>query len=184
MSVAQLMADLNHRGVRLEAHGDRLRFSPRSSVTPDLAERMKAHKGELLALLRPTPTGLGTCAACGGALWELPTFDGYLNLECATCGRCFGCRPSTDEVAARFTGNQDREIDVEDDNSRVVGRVRPCAECGSLELWQSVVGTWHCSRCNPATAARRLARASERIRQEDACRALWGRDFEEAEHEA
>ncbi len=40
-------------GIRLEAHGDRLRYSPRSAVTPDLAERMTAHKAELLALLRP-----------------------------------------------------------------------------------------------------------------------------------
>ena len=39
--------------------GDRLRYSPRSAVTPDLADRMKALKGELLAMLtdddRTTP---------------------------------------------------------------------------------------------------------------------------------
>ena len=48
MSAAQLMTDLTRLGIHVEAHGDRLRYSPRSAVTPDLADRMKAHKGELL----------------------------------------------------------------------------------------------------------------------------------------
>jgi hypothetical protein len=46
------MADLAQLGISLRANGDRLGYSPRSAVTPDLTERMKAHKGELLALLR------------------------------------------------------------------------------------------------------------------------------------
>ena len=55
VSAAQLMTDLARLGIRIEAHGDRLRYSPRSAVTPDLADRMKAHKGELLAILRRDP---------------------------------------------------------------------------------------------------------------------------------
>ena len=51
MSVAELFADLMRLNVRLEAHGDRLRYSPRSAVTPDLADLMKTHKDELLAIL-------------------------------------------------------------------------------------------------------------------------------------
>jgi hypothetical protein len=46
------MVDLARLGIRLEAHGDRLRYSPRSAVTPDLSDRMKAHKNQLLAMLR------------------------------------------------------------------------------------------------------------------------------------
>lgn len=45
------MTDLARLGIRIEARGDRLRYSPRSAVTPDLTDRMKAHKGELLAIL-------------------------------------------------------------------------------------------------------------------------------------
>ena len=55
MSAAQLMTELTRLGIRIEAHGDRLLYSPRSAVTPDLADRMKAHKGELLAILRRDP---------------------------------------------------------------------------------------------------------------------------------
>ncbi len=46
------MADLDRLGIRLEAHGDRLGYFPRSAVTPDLARGMKARKPELLAALR------------------------------------------------------------------------------------------------------------------------------------
>lgn len=52
MTVTQLMADLTRLGIRLEAEGNRLRYWPRSAVTTDLAQRMKARKGELLAILR------------------------------------------------------------------------------------------------------------------------------------
>lgn len=49
MSAAELVADLARRGIRLEAHGERLRYYPRSALTPDLLDRLKAHKAELLA---------------------------------------------------------------------------------------------------------------------------------------
>ncbi len=42
-AVDDLLADLQQRGVRLEAHGDRLRYRPRSALTPDLAGRLKEH---------------------------------------------------------------------------------------------------------------------------------------------
>ena len=51
MTARDLLAELNQRGITIEAHGDRLRYSPRSAVTPDLAQRMKAHKAALLAIL-------------------------------------------------------------------------------------------------------------------------------------
>jgi hypothetical protein len=61
MSAAQLIiADLTRLGIRLEANGDRLRYSPRSAVTPDLANRMETHKSELLAILTADPVILET----------------------------------------------------------------------------------------------------------------------------
>ena len=52
MTATQLIADLTRMGIQLEAHGERLRYSPRSRVTPVLAQSMKKHKPELLAILR------------------------------------------------------------------------------------------------------------------------------------
>ncbi len=172
MSAAQLMNELAQRGIRIEASGDRLRYSPRSAVTPDLADRMKAHKGELLTILRSMSVDIGDCTACGEKLLEKPTFDGFLNLECPSCDRCFGCRPATAEVAARFATRSSKAIQVCDENLDVIGEVYPCVQCGGLELWQSVAGDWRCLRCDPPMAARRLAYAAERIRKRNAHRLL------------
>ncbi len=49
---AALLIELTRRGIELQAHGDRLRYRPRSVLTPELAERVRAHKAALLALLR------------------------------------------------------------------------------------------------------------------------------------
>ena len=48
---ASLLAELTKRGVRLEAHGDRLRFTPQSAVTTELKNRLRQHKPAVLALL-------------------------------------------------------------------------------------------------------------------------------------
>jgi TubC N-terminal docking domain len=165
VSAAQLLTELTQRGIRIEAHGDRLRYSPRSAVTPDLADKMKAHKGDLLTILRSKSTNLGACPACGERLWEIATFDGFLNLECPACDRCYGCRPSTDEVAARFAGRPVKAIQICDESLEAMGEVYPCNPCSGLELWQSVAGDWRCLRCDPPSAARRLAEAAERIRR-------------------
>ncbi len=171
VSVNQLISELAQRGIRIEANGDRLRYSPRSAVTLGLADRMKAHKSELLAMLRSRSTDLGSCTACGAKLLEIPTFDGFLNLECPACDRCFGCRPSTDEVAARFATRSSQTIKVCDENLDVIGEVYPCLKCGGLELWHHWLAIGAAYRCDPPTAARRLAQAAERIRRRDKRRA-------------
>lgn len=51
MNANNLLTDLTRLGILLEAQGDRLRYWPRSAVTPDLAKCMTSHKGELLAIL-------------------------------------------------------------------------------------------------------------------------------------
>jgi hypothetical protein len=50
--VEALLIDLVARGIELQANGDRLRFRPRKAVTPDLVERLKRHKAQLLAILQ------------------------------------------------------------------------------------------------------------------------------------
>ena len=75
MSAAHLMNDLDRLGIHLEAHGDRLRYSPRSAVTPELADRMKAHKLELLAILQ---WNVGTPAidlTDANAIWQAALDD-------------------------------------------------------------------------------------------------------------
>jgi hypothetical protein len=97
-AAAELLVEVSRLGIELVAHGDRLRYRPRTAVTPDLAERLRIHKGELLTILRDARAPDGTnpgmwedgmyppepCPACGGLLfWWNPLGD----------RRCVGCDP-------------------------------------------------------------------------------------------
>src|SRR6266545_4974089 len=53
MTAAALIAELRARGVELIPTGDRIRFRPASAVPPDLVERLRHHKAEVLRLLTP-----------------------------------------------------------------------------------------------------------------------------------
>jgi len=104
MSPAELLMDLGRLGIRLEADGERLRYHPRSALTPDLMVRLKAHKPALLAMLRPTPAAgpalpVATRDAtvksakpvcrCGSRTWrDVPVRGGKsVRRDCGRCGR-------------------------------------------------------------------------------------------------
>ena len=72
MSAVDLITDLARLGIRLAAHGDRLRYSPRSAVTPGLNRRMKAHKSELLAILQPETNAAIIPGRCNGIVASGP----------------------------------------------------------------------------------------------------------------
>jgi hypothetical protein len=40
----------------------------------------------------------------------------------------------------------------------------PCPKCGSLELWESMAGSWRCMICDPPVAALRLLEHVEKLR--------------------
>lgn len=108
MIVINLLAELIRLGIRLAAHGDRLRFHPRWAVTPDLADRLKAHKADLLEVLRPmagdalvadvsmdeviriaTPTPAKPVCRCGSSeSVDVPIHDGRsIRRDCGRCRR-------------------------------------------------------------------------------------------------
>ena len=72
--------------------------APQNALTPNLLERLKANKREIIRLFDK----LGPCPDCESHRIEIPTSDGYLNLECPACDRCFGCRPATAEIAEKL----------------------------------------------------------------------------------
>jgi hypothetical protein len=114
-AASDLLADLTQRGIELVAEGDRLRYRPRSAVTPELAQRLRTHKAELLAILGhaegaggddlaerarrlrhasglpPWGGGLrpGECPRCRStAFRDVPIHNGQsLRRDCAGCGR-------------------------------------------------------------------------------------------------
>ncbi len=55
-TTTELLDRLKQAGVTVEAVGDTLSCGPRSRLTPELAEAVKAHKADILARLRPPPS--------------------------------------------------------------------------------------------------------------------------------
>lgn len=73
MTVSALLDELSGLDVRLEAEGDRLRVNgPRGILTPETLDRVKRHKGELLALLR-SRLGIDSAGLGGELLREVET---------------------------------------------------------------------------------------------------------------
>ena len=53
---ATILADLQRRGVVVKTNGDRLRLdAPVGVLTPDVVDRVKHHKSQVLAILRSEP---------------------------------------------------------------------------------------------------------------------------------
>lgn len=40
-----------------------------------------------------------------------------------------------------------------------------CGKCGSLDQWQSIAGSWHCSRCDPLIKAAIIRERAARLRR-------------------
>ena len=185
MSAGELITDLDRLGIRIEAHGDRLRYSPRSAVTPDLTRRMKAHKGELLAILRgDTPD-----ASADDLLDDLARRGCLLRLDDAGRLVMDGIPPDLADAVARCEGEltrilsheaaliaeakpelqaalaDDPEADHAGNPIEVIDPPDPCPKCGTLELWQSLAGNWRCLRCDPPTKARRLRERAARLKR-------------------
>jgi len=91
MNVGTLLDELHSLGVTLEARGDRLRFRPVRAVPPDLVERLRANKDEVLAHLErqaasdKTPTTLEALSQIGAVLIRSDKFGSvWLAIDQAT----------------------------------------------------------------------------------------------------
>ena len=104
--LARLLADCDADGIRLFAasNGGLAIDAPKDALTPDRIRRLKAHKAELLALLRPpvnpstapvekeedaSVTSAKPLCRCGSAIWrDVPIHNGQsIRRDCGRCGR-------------------------------------------------------------------------------------------------
>ncbi len=104
--LAELLADCDARGIQLlpAGHGGLTIDAPQDALTPDLLDRLKAHKADVLALLRPTrdaappaPVAAQNTPAkptrpvcrCGSTTWcDVPIHGGQsVRRDCGRCGR-------------------------------------------------------------------------------------------------
>ena len=150
MTATTWIKDLAQLGIQLKADGDRLRYAPRSAVTPALAEQIKAHKGELLEILRnprtcPEMTPRETATASPAVSEQLG-------------GHAPNCNAATEHDLGP-SGPDGWPVNCVDPDE-----LTPCRECNTLELWQSLAGNWHCHNCNPPDKARQLRELAQRLK--------------------
>jgi hypothetical protein len=107
MTPAELVADLNSKGISLVANGDKLKCKGKeSALTPELLETLRVHKAELMAFLSrtactcPWPNG---AAGCGPGY---PVCSACVYAWC--CKGCGGCRQCASP------GRKVRTVDVGD----------------------------------------------------------------------
>src|SRR5215217_3476161 len=88
MSAVELLTECALHGIRLEAEGNTLRYhATEGTLTPELRERIKAHKSELLTYLNKEAANTivdrgSLCPTCGGGQWwQLPGEPWH----CRTC---------------------------------------------------------------------------------------------------
>jgi hypothetical protein len=90
VTLAELVADLNSKGISLVVNGDKLKCKGKeSALTPELLEMLRGRKAELMDLLGkmcfclppmpPADIDSPVCQHCGIACW------------CSTCGGCRWC---------------------------------------------------------------------------------------------
>jgi len=96
--LAELLADCDARGIRLHPAGDGglTIDAPRAALTPEMLARLKAHKADLLTLLRPVPdvalappTPTKPICRCGSTAWrDVKIHNGQsIRRDCGHCGR-------------------------------------------------------------------------------------------------
>ena len=72
MILPELLREIEIRGVALSSAGDRLRFRPKSRLTPELVEGLREHKAAILEALEghEVPPSSGTSARSSS--WRAP----------------------------------------------------------------------------------------------------------------
>jgi hypothetical protein len=181
-ALANLLADCDAHGIRLMPAGDGglTIDSPQDALTPGLLDRLKAHKADVLAFLRSIPDSPGIDPTDAAALWQAaldrlegdPLFPPGLmeNLRAADV------RWADSSPTGEPTPESGEPVSPDGWPADCIDpdELTPCPKCGTLELWQTAAGDlfgrtpgrWRCMKCDPPTAARRLAEAAERIRRQ------------------
>jgi len=142
MTVDDLLIECTARGIILQAQAGRLEIdAPPGGLAPDLLDRLRAAKPELLEILRTGDSGDGDTTT------PTPAESGVVS----------PATPSSDDPAGW------REF-IDAEGRTVLERIdppEPCEGCGGITRWQDAIGRLRCPDCDPARAdgARVQARA-------------------------
>jgi len=161
MSAADLIRELRSLGITVWVAEGRVGIAPAKLMTPELRDRVRAGRDELVAQLeadkaasweqkfRQTavlhgellePTVSTTCYACNGSEWW--RLKGSSHWVCKTCHEP---DPPANEIEVR-----DRLRARDEQHARRIlanSPAVPCANCGGRDR-RRVGAAWACARCN------------------------------------
>ena len=121
MTAADLLADLQARGIILEVHGDRLRYRPADRVTEaDLAALRHLKAGVIELLTGPgnhgsdPPAPTVACLACNTLAWTWTPDWPEPSTGCWLCATCTSRpSPSLRELVAQLSATDRARLDAE-----------------------------------------------------------------------
>lgn len=123
MNAFQIVDRLERCGITLQARDGKLRFFPPTQLTPDLLGQLKAHKAEILDLLRFQPVGSIDDCPRWDDLKPFPVYDAPLpGLHSPIVPR----EPLPPNTCDRCKGTEYRDTTIHDGQSLR----RDCVRCG------------------------------------------------------
>lgn len=146
MSLTDLMIDLAARGIQLEARGDRLRYSPKTAMTPELNARVKTHKSALLAIL--SANDVPAAALWHAALDHMEASEAFPSEQLAACRRA-----SVEWESEPPTGDDITELAGTASNRQVLR----CDRCRSTDYRDTLIHEGRSTRLDCAQCGRFIA---------------------------
>ena len=161
-----LLENLSRLGIELVAHGDRLRYRPRSAVTADLLERLKVHRDELLAILRASgaPGEATTAPATGEKMTTMAVEEMVTTVDekkTTMVGREMNNEATEEKitVVSEFRMGTPATCDTLAASPEPALRqdcIEPppaCPGCGGQVFWWNPLGDRRCMNCDPPITA-------------------------------
>jgi len=171
--LAELLAECHSRGIRMlpAGHEGLTIDAPEDALTPELVDRLRLQKADVLASLRSVPATPSIDPSDAAAVWQAaldllegdPLFPPDLLNDLREADVRWGSDEWHDEPASTASP----EVLGPDDwlpNCIDANDVDPCPKCGSWPPRWDGLGNPRCVRCDPGKAAETRDRA-ERLRR-------------------
>lgn len=157
-AIEELLLELARRGVGLIADGEKLLFSPRSAVTPELLALLRDQKAAVLAIVRESLR-----SPCENDSAE--TADGYFDGDLGHGPERWCDAITANDGESRVTFTRADRDPWPDPWESAIDPPPPCPRCGSLEMWWNVFGDMRCMKCDPPTTSIKLQELATKLRK-------------------
>ena len=166
--VEELFRNLKTAGIKeLVRNGNRVKYRPKSAMTPGLGQRVRANKAKILAALSEGEPTNEPHEPDGDTVEIQARLHGdELRLICPSQKVRDAIEANREQLGASL--QRMGEAAMENDwPGNSVDPGKPCATCGLLDKWWDIAGGEHCQHCehDKVLRSQRIARRAWRIRE-------------------